>query len=254
MPESRKTKKSKLFDVEVDTVGLVSEGANREHFFLLKSKGEDNTDSHKEDIMPEDTKDQKPNVDTEELEQQIDEKVGKSVMKFLRDAFGSFGKGEEDTPPAEPQPEEEAIQEQLDKIEKLQEAQDLMKQELEEAKEEARKEREAREKQEYLEKANTLAMGLPVEAEALADDLVAIRKVDAELADRFEALLSAVNEQQKEAGLFEEIGTTETPTEPNSVVEKIEAKAKEEGKDIKDVLLELSKEEADRYLQAQRNE
>lgn len=250
----------KLVDVEVETVGLVTDGANQEEFFLLKS--DELPEGQLEQVeevkdMPNEQDVEKTDVEevvettevaeTPETESVVDasqdslskEDVG-AVRRFLNLFKSEPEEAQEDVP---------ADTDLKSEVEELRKAQDDLKTELAKAKEDAEKEREERANQEYVEKANSYK-SLPIKADEFATHFRAIAKSAPESVEWFEALLRAVDNQLQESDIFKETGNSEITDEPDGILEKAQKLVNDgEADNLKDALLSTSVNEAEAYVQ-----
>ena len=251
----------KLVDVEVDTVGLVTDGANQETFFLLKSELESegqleqvkevNDMPNEQDVKKTDVEEVVETVETEAVETSettVDEASQDSLSKedvgLLRRIANLFKSEPEEV--ADDTPADDNLE---SKVAELQKAQDDLKAELAKAKEDAEKEREERVNQVYIEKANSYK-SLPIKADEFATHFRVIAKTAPESVEWFEALLRAVDNQLQESDIFKETGNSEIKEEPDGIFEKAQALVNDEkAKDLKEALLSISADEAEAHVQ-----
>jgi hypothetical protein len=250
-----------ISDMDVLTVGLVEQGAVGEEFFLLKADAD----------APE------PEADGGSAWERVRQFVQETVRQFLKSEAGETPGEEDDVSEEvvlETAQEEEVTQEEtvveVEPVEKqdtvadavapevtealaeLQKANDAMRQRLEKAEQVATAERDKRERREWLEKARAVSC-VPVKADELAEQLHYLAKTDDERAEWWVAALKAVSEQLRDAGLFAEAGTSQTPDEGATLIEKAEALVKEgKAEDVREALLQLPADEAADYLRSRR--
>ncbi len=268
-----------LEDVNIETVGLVTRGANRQQFFLLKSdKGGSNAA-----IMP----DEPTTVVSDAISDESTELIAKSFWTKLRDFVrgevakanvpeDNIGKSNEDekkensnaslsTPaedvpiakqateeapappvaltPETPSGEPEVIinmPENTSDITTLEKA-DLLAR-LEKAESELKQAREEKERQVFITKAQSRMSDLPCNPTELADQLYFIAKTDSKRAEWWEANLVAWSNILNDASLFVEKGTS-APSEVSEPVAKAAASA-----DPKAALLAVKPADAWRYV------
>ena len=237
MKEDKIKRKYRLTDVEVDSVGLVSNGANREEFFLLKSEGN----------MPElDNETLTTEVGAEEeISQEVDNKqIESAVVTFFKRALGIDKveeTHEEDTETDELNNESVVIKAQIDSLQKrLTDTESKLQAELEKA-----------EKTEVAKIVKGIA-NLPVENDEFADNLYELRKVDKKATDYFIEVIKAMDEQLKEAGIFKEMGTTSSSIE-GDIVSKADAMVEAgEAESFKEALLKMDAKETNEYVEKRR--
>lgn len=230
-------KKFELKDVEVDTVGLVSMGANQETFFLLKS--EDN-------VMTD---------DVQEIEQTTEEVVAPVVDEALLAAVREVVKSEiaAALKPAEPEAVEKSDEAPIedDKFVALQKANQTLVERLEKAEKIAQDAQEAEEKREFLAKAKAFD-ALPAKVEELADQLRFIAKADPKRLEFWTGVLTATNALLKDGGIFAEVGSDQAPVDETEV-QTLERVAKTGTPDeIKKALLSMTSESGQLYLKKRR--
>ena len=216
---------NELKDVEVVSVGLVKNGAQRKPFFIVKSLEEGDQVAEEEQVVEE----------VEEVPEEV--QVEQSLKDGLWGRFWSFLTGEAaekaEAPVEEVQVEEvpvdEAPAEDVEKglaakIEALEKSAADMKAELAKAQETAEVEKNLRLDREYLEKADAYnAVG--VAREELAK---ALRKADeAGIAEFIDGVLKAADAAMRQSGVYEEKGTSESDEDQPTVIAKTNAKAAE---------------------------
>lgn len=208
---------TELFNVDVETVGLVKRGANKKPWFLMKS---DEEDRNMEDIQ-----EQLQVLEELEQEEKVTHESWKKFVGVMKDLFTPA----EVKPKPEPKPEPEIDLDAVEKahkeeIEKAQEELVKAQEQLEEAKKEA---------QEALEKAAEMAEAKrKVELEPIAKDnaievelLYRLEKADKEVFDAVVQVFQAKESQIEEGKFFEEKGSSQ-PGESDPA-EKILKKAAE---------------------------
>lgn len=238
----QKKKQYVLSDVEIHTVGLVNRGMNDETFFLMKSQDkqveeENNLDNINEE--PNMKKDESTETDVL-LEQQLKQQVKKTVLDSLRELFTPKHQEDEKSPKPE-----EVTQEYGRRFESLEKANSELKTNLAKAQEELEQERERRAKNVLLEKARQFR-ALSINQIELADQLYIISKAIPESLVWLETMLKSVDNQLREANLYNEFGSSQTP-ESLEITEKIEKLAKAGSLSFKDALFSLPKGEQEAY-------
>jgi len=244
----------KLSDIEVESVGLVSLGANQKKFFLLKSMKEVNDMSDKNT----DTSTVQPTVDAEEQAQvEVTDGVLAKIGDFVRSlvkkealvAEGGEPEVEVETEPVVEADVAEAKLEVAERIEVLTKANETLLSRLEKAEKAFAIERDAREKAEYVEKAKVFK-SVPAKIEELAEQLHFLYKTDEKRGEYWYSLLKAVDAQMKDGGIFTEVGSDENVAAGDGdLVAKIE-KIAEKGtiEDVRKALFEMGSDAAYDYL------
>jgi len=276
---------TELSDVQVETLGLVTQGANREEFFLLKSDTND-VATVAGDITAAATPE--TNLWTRFLK--LFQKTVDTEMAELVKAETEVEPVAEVTLEPEPEPEPEAASEvipaetvveakQLEKVSELEsmttpkpesEASEpqtsnpeaTMEDTVEKAALESRltelekanaalvaeveKAREERDRETYIAKANSFA-AIPVAPVELGEQLHALAKWDAKRLSFWTDLLKSVDAMAADAELFIEKGTAFTPEQPDALA--VIAKSD----DPKAEILKLSKKDAEAYLRSVRS-
>ncbi len=191
---------------------------------------------------------------TDKLDELGDElpEDGKKALKMLKGCSGGGSMPWE-------KPEEEKVVEEEKKVKKAEEEVTIEKSEelvaLEKAqaeltalKEEVVKAQAASdeqkvllEKRQYVDKAEEY-QNLPLKAQELGEHLYNIAKAAPGEETWLTELLKAADNQLTQAGVFNEMGTSQAP-EQTSLIEKAEKIAKDEGISVKQAYLKLSKEE-----------
>jgi len=238
----------KLKDVDVETVGLVSKGANRKPFFLTKSEDEE------DNSMADELKVQETPV--EELEDRVEvteEQVEKGVMAF----FGKLFKGGEsdEKPKEEPVitviPEE--IQKQIDAIPELIRTTAELSEKLEKAQKDLADANADVEKKTFLAKADKLT-SIGADREKVADFMAFLNKADSGQLEWFEGFVTGINAQLAEAGIYQEIGKNNAPEQDDDPIQALIKSG--DAKDIKEAYTKLGEnpELAQKYLRERRTE
>ena len=246
-----KQKVHKLTDVDVHTVGLVSMGANQETFFLLKSQ---------EDDMP----DEETQVETTEVVGvPQEEQVHAGLLKSIGDMFRSIlkEKKEEEVVMETNVVETSEVRETEQEVAKaaeiqaqvvaLQKANEALIERLEKAEADAKAERDAREKRDWVEKAGGYA-AVPVPVEELAEQLHFLYKADPERAEFWMTTLKAIDNQLREAGLFAEVGTSQSRVQKGTTDALDEVIKTGDVEQIKEAYLQLGKNKGFDYLENRR--
>lgn len=226
MPSKKKVAVNKLSDVQVDTVGLVSYGANNEEFFLLKSQEEVTTmpDLNEEQVTPE----------------AIEDVVAKAIEKMLPEALAKA------VPPQPPEVEEVGDE----RLEALEKANQVLLERLEKAEAQAAAEREAREKAEIVRKVGDAYSAFPVKAEVLGEHLYRLYKSDQAEYKFFADLFTALSKQMRDGDLFAEIGADAESVGDEANLEEIAKTGSAE--EIKKAFATMSRTQAEKYLAAKR--
>ena len=234
MKEDKIKQKYRLTDVEVDSVGLVSSGANREEFFLLKS--EDNMPELDNETLTTDVVAETQEVDNKQIES--------AVVTFFKRALGIDRveeTQEDNNETTELSNESVVIKAQIDSLQKrLTDTEVKLQTELEKA-----------EKAEIAKVVQEIT-NLPVDNDKFVDNLYKLHKTDKAGADYFIEVVKAMDEQLKEAGIFKEMGTTATSVE-GDIVSKANAMVKAgEAKSFKEALLKIDAKDTNQYVEKRR--
>jgi len=279
---------TELKDVVVDTLGLVTRGANREEFFLLKS-----ADGNADDEIQETNQAQASvaksiwqslvSVFKHEIEKELAglEVVAEVVESTVAEPEVTEQLEKIDEPAViEPEPESESPVAELTKTEEhnmedekqvtsevvidveksnlasqlaeLAKANTDLQARVEKAEQEAAQQRDAREYQVWLTKARSMYT-LPASPNDLAEQLHWLAKTDAVRAEWWETHLSALTNQLRDSELFVEKGTSRAAQDGLQLVEKAQ-KLVDAGstKSLRDAMLSLSRGEQEAYLAEQR--
>lgn len=241
-----------LTDVEVATLGLVTRGANKEEFFMLKSEGKDAESADDENEMQksnqsemeekvtksvwnkliglfkqsiEKTKDIKiEDIDTEKLDENINaEKACEDENKSV-DESAETGEGEDENESMDTNMESETLkgENKMPDNEELISKADFEKAQNEIAflKAEVEKSREREARQVWLNKAVEIGYA-PVASTELADHLYNISKLDAKEVDWVVDLLKSYDNLLKDSGMFSDFGTARVVDESDPIVKAI---------------------------------
>lgn len=218
----------KLRDIDVHSVGLVTMGANREKFFLMKSQ--------EDQSMP--TQDQVPAEALDETTDELPEGVAEKVTKIVNDALTKLGINKD----ADADVEEEIVEDEpgvedvagdgdaetevakgedaiLVKVDKLVDANRQLTDRLVKAENALNQERESRTRQEFIAKAQVFK-SLPEAPSELGEKLMKLYGHDEKLGDYFYTLLKSLDEQLEKAGIFSEYGSSEVDESSLSDLEK----------------------------------
>ena len=216
-------KASRLEDVDVETVGLVDSGAIGVDFLVVKNEGGLSMSEQNEATA---------------LTNLLDKIKSMFVSK---EDLGKFQSEVEEVKKGSSARVAELEKAYEARMEELKKANEDLAAKVAEAEKKAALEKEAREKREFIEKAASF-MALPARYDELGTRLYELSKTAApEVYEWFFALLKAADAQLGAAGIFNEMGTS-AAVEQLEVVDKVK-KAVESGKNPKEVLLSLSKEE-----------
>jgi len=237
MAGNDKKAKNALTEVSVDTVGLVSSGANRETFFLLKSMKESEMDQTNTTVQPA------AGVDEGKLVERVYE-------RFMN-LFKAQPKDQPTEVASEMAGEHEALAKANADLQlQIAKAQETAAKAISDA-EEVRKamaiEIDRRETQIYFEKASAFGR-FPISAKELGEQLRFVYKQDANRGDFWTGLLKAVDAQMEDSGLFFETGTTESD-EADSLAKILKMT---DPKDIRDAYLNVPSKEATRIIKERR--
>jgi hypothetical protein len=170
--------------------------------------------------------------DKKEKAQKENDTVSDALAKSVEDKLAEIQKAHEAALAAQVEAIEKQYQTKLSELEKK--AQD--------AEVEVQKATEARERREWIEKAEGMSLALPVKREELADHLYAISKAAPEQVEFLTGLLKAADHALTEAGLFNELGTSQVAGEVEPA-QKAQQIAKEKGISLEEALLSLPKED-----------
>lgn len=261
-----KKKINKLHDVEVQTVGLVTVGANQEQFFLLKSQdAEEHTMS-----------DQVVEVAPVDVDDEVVENFATRLYKSLVSKFAATPKDEVEAVEAETvveevsvekAPEAEVVEEQQPEVEAETEVEKSADEEvvdekvalekanldlaarLEAVEKQLKAKEEEAEKQVYVQKAQEFAH-LGVDGAALADNLYFIAKADPARYQFWTEMLESFEARSKDSGLFDEIGKSGNDGENDKDFESALVDVIKAGdpKAISEKLASMTREEAEAYL------
>lgn len=242
---------NQLSDLVIKTVGLVSFGANRERFFLLKSEEGNMPNTDEKDIG------QNADVDTVEEKTNLKDEVHKVLIDIgiLKSEDDVVETETEETDVEDVETEEEDLGEEQDtspddeRIDELMKSNKALLERLEKAEKALQVEKDVREHQDFIEKARILK-SVPVKTDELATKFQALYKADEKLGDYFFDLVKALDGQLSEAGIFSEMGTN-TSDDDDMPDEKLSKKIAE-GADIEE-LKKAYREMGEEYLDARRN-
>lgn len=250
------SKKYRLKDIKVKTVGLVDKGANRRNFFMLKSDEADAEtlqDASPEE-QPEETNMSETKANPEAAEELTLAQEELSVLQKFAKALGFLA---EDEPKDEPTTAQVDTSEFEKKYSDLRKQQDELTAQLAKAKEEAELEKDARVREQLMAKIEKDMGHIPGHGEdEFGEKLFELRKADSDLANWVETKLTAVNEVLKDSEQFKENGNSGNPEETANILEKAEALMKAEGgpENLKDALLSLDKKDQLGYVADQRKQ
>lgn len=246
--DDKKQQTYKLKDVDVETVGLVSKGANRKPFFLTKSEDEEDN-SMADELEVQETP-------VEELEDRVEvteEQVEKGLVAFFAKLFKGGESVEE--PKEEPVvtviPEE--IQKQIDAIPELIQTTKELSEKLEKAQKDLADANADVEKRTFLAKSDKLT-SIGADRGELADFMVFLHKADSEKLEWFEGFVTGMNAKLAEAGIYEEIGKNDAPEQDDDPIQALIKSG--EAEDIKDAYIKMGNdpELAAKYLRQRRTE
>lgn len=256
-----------LSDVEVDTLGLVSHGANKEEFFLLKS----DSGSTEESVLTESvwrriaatirkafSFEAEPATDPVNEEVAKDEPATEPTEPIISEPAADLTKSPAEQPPAlETEPAAEVVTTKRsnamsDEISPAVPTEsfvskadhDAVVQEVALLKSELAKAQEEKERAVYLTKAQTYT-SLPVSPSELADHLYWLAKTDADRYTWFESVIKALDNTMHDASIFVEKGTS-APVENDAISAALKSA------DPRAALLSLDRNTANAYLQAVR--
>lgn len=265
--------KHELSDVEVETLGLVTSGANREEFFMLKSDASDTDKRVWKGVLAilrkalSDEYARLTELDTPNSESgvtPVEAVATENTIAEKSDEFAPVVENMVEAPVdadvvAEKSDEPALVSKETTMTDELNKSNvemqvaelaksnaDLMSR-LADAEVKLAKAEEAKERQVYLAKARTFS-SLPVAPDELADHLYWLAKADTERAAWLEGVLSAVDKQMNDAAFYGEIGTSAMPVTQDEV-----AKAATSG-DPRAALLAISPDKAREYIAAKRRE
>lgn len=217
--------KYELSNIKVSTVGLVDNGAVQEDFMLVKRGGKEMSEPEEQGFL-------------EKLETLFKKYFGaKEEPKETIAPVEEVAKTETVTP-VTPDP----VVDLSKKVETLETESAELKTQLAKAQEDLAKAAEEKTRIEWIEKAD-VCKSLPVKKDDLGSRLA---KLDKETADWFYAVLKAADKMLADAGVFAEVGTTESG--PSTMNEKIQSVMKSENKSFEDALLSLSNDEQSKYI------
>ena len=225
-----KRKVTELTGLEVQKVGLVEEGANKEQFFLLKRE---------EGKMANENVVEAPDL-MERVKKVFTDFWGEKKPEI--EATAAAKATEVVTAAAKIAEIPESIKTELAALKK---AQDETVAKLKATEEQLAATEAARVRQVYLEKAAKYP-NLPVGRDALAEQLEAVGKAGEKSIEFMEALLKAANTAFSDAVLFKEFGISAVPK--GDLLEKAEADAKAANKPLRDTVLEMPAEDQAKYL------
>lgn len=276
---------TELSDVQVETLGLVTQGANREEFFLLKSDttAENQTtpetnlwtrflklfqktvDTEMAELAKTEAEVPEPATETPEPEVVLAEPAPDSIAipegeitEPTSSAPMTVAEVTPELPAPVVEPESEAVEPQTsnleatmeDTVEKTANELEGRLAELEKANAalvaEVEKAREERDRETYIAKANGFA-AIPVAPVELGEQLHALAKWDAKRLSFWTDLLKSIDALAADAELFIEKGTAFTPEQPDALA--VIAKAD----DPKAEILKLSRKDAEAYLRSVRS-
>lgn len=227
-------KVTELFDVDVQRVGLVKRGANKKPWFLMKSE---------EDNMAEEKDVLESLNEIEQVEEgDLEIKHVRTLASVVKGLFGLATREPDEEPEAGPEDDLEA---RLDEVVKAQRtALEKAQTDVRKAQEEAAEAR--REAQEALAKAEGMAEAKrKVELEPIAksagmetDMLYDLEKASPEAFEAVVAALKAKDNQIREAGLWEENGSSREGEQNTSkkILARAEALKKEDGLSTEDAI------------------
>jgi len=283
---------TELKDVVVDTLGLVTHGANREEFFLLKSAedtdGETQETNQAQASVAKSIWQSLARIFKREIEKELaslevvesvnaesitDELVIEQLEKVIEPETIELEAIEPELKPELPvaeltkmeehkmEDEKQVTSEVVIDVEKsnlaaqlteLAKANTDLQARVEKAEQEAAQQRDAREYQVWLTKARSMYT-LPASPNDLAEQLHWLAKTDAKRAEWWETHLSALTNQLRDSELFVEKGTSRAAQDGLQLVEKAQ-KLLDAGnaKSLRDALLSLSRGEQEAYLAEQR--
>jgi hypothetical protein len=205
------TKITELFDVDVQTVGLVKRGANKKRWFLMKSQEGNMADE--KDVL-------KALNEIEQVEDGAwEDKHVRTLASILKGAVSWIaGKEQEADQETEPEPPDESdLEARMDELEKAHKTQlEQAAVELQKAQEEVAEAR--REAKEALEKADAMAEAkrkaeLEPIAKAAGMEVDLLYFLEKASPDAFEAMVKAFkakDAQLEELGFWEEKGSSQT--------------------------------------------
>lgn len=268
-----------LSDVEVDTLGLVTRGANKEEFFMLKSAEADALTGKADNT----------DIDSAEPTDVVSESVWRRIAEVIRKAFTMEMVDNEATPveltdttettPTEPvaeavaekseppAPEADPVVNDVEKTEPVMDSEsnestlkesvamdentfvskaehESVVQEVAVLKAALAQAQEEKERAVYLTKAQSYT-SLPVSPSELADHLFWLSKTDSARYDWFESVIKALDNTMHDANLFVEKGTS-TPIENDAITAALKSA------DPRAALLAMDRSSANAYLQAVR--
>ena len=237
----RKKRIYKLVDVDVETVGLVEEGANQQSFCLLKSV---NSEEETMEDITNDGLDEKEEVTVEAVAEEIVENEG--VLAKLKKALGFDDEVEEDEVEDAPQEDDvdetdvDDLRKQYDtELTELRKKADDLNKALEEAQDQGEQQRDERALHDEIEKARSYT-AVSAETEEVAKMAHYLRTNDEELATWFDGFVETVNKQLEESKLFDEFGHSVIEEEPDELLEKAEKLVAEgDFENLKEALLSI---------------
>ncbi len=267
-----------LSDVEVETLGLVEAGANKEEFFVLKS--DDPSDAriakgvlaflsnamHNELSRLDKSTDKSTDDSTDEsVDKSVDEStqpesdaaaepaVDESIT--VEAASGDLNKEEApvvEEPEAVDEVSKETTMDELNKsveeqIAELAKSNSELADRLADAEAKLAKAKEDGDRMVYLAKARTIT-ALPVSPDELADHLYWLAKADPTRAEWLEGVLAAADKQMNDAAFYGELGTVASPVTQDEVAKAAAAE------DPREALLAVSPDAAREYLLNRRRE
>lgn len=254
-----------LKDVQVDTLGLVSRGANGEDFFLLKTEDTNAEIAGGDEVQASD-------------QSEMEEKVTKTIWQKLIDLFKQEIVEIEESQQVPDEVEvvntdkqeteiiqEEVVQEEVMEEEKsvaveeeeTQKGEDTMpteeliskadfekaQSEIAELKKALEDEKVEKAKLGWISKASEFGY-VPVSSKELAEHLYNLAKYDSKEADWLVDLLKSYDAMLEDSGLFAEKGTNKIETD--AVAKALNSE------NVKDALLSLSRKDAEAYLREMR--
>jgi outer membrane biosynthesis protein TonB len=243
------TKITELFDVDVQTVGLVKRGANKKRWFLMKSQ-EDNMADEK-DVL------ESLNEIEQVEEGDLEIKHVRTLASVLKGFFGMITEKPEPEPEPEPEPPDESdLEARMDELEKAHKTQlEQAAVELQKAQDEAAEAR--KEAAEALEKADAITEAKrKAELEPIAkaagmetDMLYGLEKASPEAFEAVVTAFEAKDKQLEEAGFWAEKGSSQTGEQETSkrILERATALEKSDGLSREDALVAATVEMGNKY-------